>query len=243
MSRRRTARPLPVLIFGDEASYAAYARRDLGGPPGSIIGYYSIASNRVMMYDLTGMQALRSEADQRGSRHDITALLSLPAAEPLLATIVHEATHQISFNCGLQTRFVDNPLWLSEGMAVYFETPDLSSSRGWRGIGNVNYARWDRFRENEARGRNAPLARLIADDQLLRDPETAVDGYAQAWAWNYFLIRWRPDQYAAYLQDIAARPVLTAASPAERLAQFREHFGDDLDALQADFYRRMQRIR
>jgi hypothetical protein len=233
--------PLQVLIFGDESSYAAYARRDLGGPPGSIIGYYSLASNRVMMYDLTGLQALQAESNRRGSLADINALLALPAATPLLATIVHEATHQIAFNCGLQTRYVETPLWLSEGMAAFFETPDASSTRGWRGIGNVNPMRWERFQENEARGRNAPLERLLADDKLLRDPETAIDGYAQAWAWNFFLIRWRPEQYAAYLGELAEGPLLVASTPQQRLALFRKHFGD-LAELQADFYRQMNRL-
>ena len=44
-----------------------------------------------------------------------------------MATIVHEATHQIAFNCGMQQRYADIPLWLCEGMAVYFEAPDLAS--------------------------------------------------------------------------------------------------------------------
>jgi hypothetical protein len=235
--------PLVVLIFGDQASYARYAREDLGPAVSSVIGYYSIASNRVMMYDLTGMQSLRREQTNRGSMHDITALLSLPAAEPLVATIVHEATHQVAFNCGLQTRYADNPIWMSEGMAVFFETPDLRSSRSWRGIGKVNYPRWDRFRDNEARGKVAPLARLISDDQLLREPKTAVDGYAQAWAWNYYLITWHPEEYVAYLKAIAAKPILQQDTPQQRLAEFRQHFGDDLEALEADFYRRMARIR
>ena len=47
-------------------------------------------------------------------------------------TVIHEATHQIAFNCGLHTRYADNPLWLTEGMALYFETPDLRSRSGWR---------------------------------------------------------------------------------------------------------------
>ena len=174
-----------------------------------------------MMYDLTGMQAVRREGYGRGSLHDITELLSTPEAEPLVATIVHEATHQISFNCGLQTRLVDNPLWMSEGLAVYFETPDLSSSRSWSGIG-VNYARWDRFLDNLDADRVPPLRRLVADDELFRNPETAVDSYAQAWAWNYFLIKWRPKEYAAYLKAIADQPVLGQPDPKQRVARFQQ---------------------
>ena len=235
--------PLPVLVFGDQASYAQYARRDLGPAVNGVIGYYSIESNRIVMYDLTGMQALRQQDTNRGSLHDISALLSLPEAEPLVATIVHEATHQISFNCGLQTRMVENPLWLSEGLAVFFETPDLSSSRSWSGIGNVNYSRFDRFCANYDAGRVTPLAKMVGGDELFRDPKTAVDAYAQAWAWNYFLIRSRPKEYAAYLKTLAARPVLVADEPAQRVAAFKEHFGADLEGLESAFYRHMDRVK
>jgi hypothetical protein len=233
--------PLVVLVFSDQQSYAAHAREELGAAVNNVIGYYNLDTNRITMYDLTGMQAVRREGNARGSIHDINDALSTPAAEPLVATIVHEATHQISFNCGLQTRLVDNPLWMSEGLAVFFETPDLSSSRTWSGI-KVNYSRWDRFVANYDAGLTPPLERLVADDELFRDPNTAVDSYAQAWAWNYFLIKWHPEEYAAYLKTVAAGEMLAPADPKKRLADFRKHFGADLDALEDDFYRRMQRI-
>jgi hypothetical protein len=235
--------PLSVLVFADQASYADYAREDLGSAVRNVIGYYSVTSNKMIMYDLTGMQALRAQETRGGSLKDITALLSLPIAEPQVATIIHEASHQVSFNCGLQTRLAPNPLWLSEGLAVFCETPDLNSSRSWSGFGNVNYARWDLFRENWAQGRTAPLSRMVADDEVFRDPKTAVDCYAQAWAWNYFLIKWRPKEYAAYLKLLAAKPLLSEYPPKQRLADFQKCFGSDLPALENDFYRRMDRVK
>src|SRR5690606_30882268 len=45
--------PLAVVIFGDKASYLNYAREELGNAAGSAIGYYSVQSNRITMYDLT----------------------------------------------------------------------------------------------------------------------------------------------------------------------------------------------
>lgn len=234
-------RPLPVLIFADQQSYLEHARAELGASAANVIGYYSMATNRICMYDLTGSQALAREYGNRGSMRDISLLLAHPAAEPLVATVVHEATHQISFNCGLQTRFGANPLWMSEGLAMYFETPDLSSSRSWSGIGEVNYSRWDRFVANERQGRLLPFEKLIGSDDALRAPETAVDAYAQSWALNYFLIRWRPKQYGKYLMEIATKPPLTEPKPAQRLADFKKHFGD-LETLQREFQRQMSRI-
>jgi hypothetical protein len=235
--------PLIVLVFANQATYAQYSRDELGGAVGSVIGYYSPNTNKTVMYDLTGMQAVRREGGSRGSLHDISELLSQPEAEPLVATIVHEATHQISFNCGLQTRLVANPLWLTEGLACFFETPDLSSSRSWSGIGNVNYTRFERYVDNYEAGRVPPLARMISDDETFRAPDTAVDMYAQAWAWNYFLIKWKPKEYAAYLKMLADKPMLVDDDPRKRVAEFRKHFGEDLQALEAEFYRRMTRVK
>ena len=118
--------PLAVLVFSDRRSYLRHAQAEVGPGIGNAIGYYSILTNRIVMYDLTGMQELRKQNSRRGSMHDISQLLSQEAARPLVATIVHEATHQISYNCGLQKRLADNPAWLSEGLAVFFETPDLT---------------------------------------------------------------------------------------------------------------------
>lgn len=234
--------PLAVIVFDNKANYLRHAKQELGDGAGNAIGYYSLQTNRIVMYDLTGAQTSLREDGKRGSLRDITALLQRPQAEPLVATIIHEATHQIAFNCGLQRRYVDNPIWLSEGMAVYFETPDFSRSSLWSGADRVNYARWDRFRKNVQAGKAANLKTLISTDERMRNPQTAVDGYAEAWAWNYFLIKWHPKKYSKYLKTIAEKPLLVQDKPSTRLADFQAHFGEDLQELQDEFYRRMSRV-
>ncbi len=234
--------PLVVVIFADKASYLNYARDELGPAAGSAIGFYSLQSNRITMYDLTEVQALRREETRRGSLGDISAMLSDPAAAHLVATIVHEATHQIAFNCGLQKRFADNPIWLAEGLAMFCETPDLFSNRSWGGIGKVNYDRWDRYRNNANADKVGTLRSLIVDDNVFRNSRTAVDAYAEAWAWTYFLITWHTDEYVAYLKAIAEKPLLTPSDKKQRLADFTRHFGNDFAKLEDEFYRRMSRI-
>ena len=54
--------PLVAIVFADRDRYAQYARPELGEATSSIIGYYSLAANRVTMYDLTG-----ADASSRGS--------------------------------------------------------------------------------------------------------------------------------------------------------------------------------
>jgi hypothetical protein len=168
-------------------------------------------------------------------------MLSQRAAVPLVATIVHEATHQIAFNCGLQQRLADIPLWQCEGMAMVFEAPDLASTRGWRGIGRVNYPRLEAFRRNLPKWQAGTLESLLVDNHRFRNPSTALAAYADAWALNYYLMRYQPQEYAAYLKKLAAKPPLVEDSPETRLADFRTHFGSLAD-VEAQFLKQMSRV-
>jgi hypothetical protein len=233
--------PLPVFVFANRQQYDQAAREDLPGGTGNIIGFYSLRSNRVNMFDLTGVEAVRA-ANSHGSVKELNLMLSQPAAVPLVATIVHEATHQIAFNCGLQQRYADIPLWLCEGMAVYFEAPDLASTRGWRGIGRVNYPRLEMFRRNLSNWHDGSLEELLRDSRRLRDPRTAIDAYANAWALNYFLIKYEPKAYAEYLKMLAEKPPLVEDDPKTRLKEFRQHFGDPRK-LEQEFLKQMSRVK
>lgn len=234
--------PLPVLVFADRAAYDASSRNDLPGGTGNIVGYYSLRSNRINMFDLTGAEALRGSGNRRGSTREINQMLSQPAAVPLVSTIVHEATHQIAFNCGLANRFADIPLWQCEGMAVYFEAPDLTSTRGWRGLGRVNYPRLKRFQQNLPNWNDKTLERMISSDDRFRDPQTAVDAYADAWALNYYLIKYRSRDYADFLKLLAEKAPLIHDDPETRVKEFRKHFGE-LERLEQEFLKQMSRVK
>jgi len=240
--------PLPVMVFASRQMYDAASREDLPGGTGNIVGFYSLRTNCVNMFDLTGAEAVRDAASsrsagmRRGSTRELNQMLSQPEAVPLVATIVHEATHQIAFNCGLASRFADIPLWQCEGMAVYFEAPDLASTRGWRGIGRVNYPRLDRFQRNLPNWNDKTLERLISGDDRLRDPQTAVDAYADAWALNYYLIKFKSQEYAEYLKTLSEKRPLIHDEPETRSEEFREHFGD-LGKLEQDFLKQMSRVK
>jgi hypothetical protein len=235
--------PLVAIVFNSRESYVNYAQAEVGKAAESIIGYYSLKSNRVTMYDLTGLEALRSPGDRRGTAAQINRMLAQPEAETVVATIIHEATHQIAFNSGLQTRLADIPLWVSEGIAVYFETPDLQSAKGWRTIGAVNNNRLSRFRELLPERPDDSLKSLIVDDKRLRDARTALDAYAEAWALNYYLIQKHPRKYLAYLQMLSEKKQLIWDDPETRLREFQAAFGADLKQLDADFVRQMQKLR
>ncbi len=94
--------PMVVLVFPDQDTYAEHAKTEIGAASKSIIGFYSLRSNHVMMYDLTGVETVRRLGGRRTSTGEISQLLSRPDAEAMVATIIHEATHQLAFNRGLQ---------------------------------------------------------------------------------------------------------------------------------------------
>ena len=236
--------PLPAVVFDSKQAYTDYAAQELGEASARAIsfGYYSLRSNRVAMYDLTGADdAARSS--RAGTLATINRLLAQPGAEFNVATIVHEATHQLAFNSGLQTRYADIPLWVSEGMAIYFETPDLRSSRGWRTIGAVNHRRLNTFRLGLSGRPENSLETMLADHARFRDTSTAAEAYAEAWALNYYLIKTRTDDYVRYMRLLAEKQPLVSDDPAARLEEFKSIFGDDLNELDAEFLKYMQRLR
>jgi hypothetical protein len=227
--------PLVALVFRNEAQFAAFATRDAGPDAAGAKGYYSIGTNRMVLYDLTtngGGAATAAEINRR-----------LAAAPFNVATVVHEATHQIAFNSGMHTRYADNPLWVSEGMAMYFETPDLTSRTGWKTVGAVNDLRLRQFLDYAAKRRPPDsLATLVQSDARFTDADQAGDAYAEAWALSYFLIKTRKDDYAEYLKQLAAKPQLVWNKPEERLAEFKAAFGEDLLRLDAEFVKYVRRL-
>ena len=235
--------PLVAVVFNSRQGYAEYAKAELGEGAESIVGYYSLRTNRITMYDLTGVQSLRSGGDRRSNAAQINQMLARPEAEQSVATIIHEATHQIAFNSGLQTRFADIPLWVSEGLAVFFETPDLQSARGWRTIGALNEARLAQFRQYLRTRPHSSLKSLIADDKRIRDTRTALDAYAEAWALNYFLLHHYPRQYVEYLKMLSEKPQLVWDEPETRIADFQKAFGANLGQLDDEFVRYVQKLK
>jgi hypothetical protein len=197
------------------------------------------------MYDLTGVEQWGggSAARSRLGPNQITQILARPEAERTVATIIHEATHQIAFNCGLHQRLSDCPLWVSEGIAIYFETPDLHSAKGWRSIGAINRPRLAQFYTYLPRRPPDSLRTLIEKDERFRNPQTGLDAYAEAWALTYFLLKQRPKQYVEYLQQISRKKPLVWDKPETRLREFQSAFGQDLQALDAEFLRFMAKLR
>ena len=234
--------PLVAVVFADRKDYLRHARGELGEAAESIVAYYSLRTNQMTLYDLTGLETAARHYGQQVTSRQVNRLLSQPGTMRQVSTIVHEATHQIAFNCGLHQRYSDCPRWFSEGIAMYFETPDLRSSRGWRGIGEVNRMRLSRFRQYLRRRPPDSLKTLVRDDARFLDTKQGLDAYAETWALTYFLIRQHPREYLEYLRRLSEKKPLLEDEPEQRLATFREVFGP-LEPLDREFLRYMIRVR
>ena len=212
--------PLVVVIFADRQRYEAFAARDLGAAADRVVGYYNLLTNRVTTFDLTGSDALARRPPGSAARAGVE-ILSSPEAAGLVSTLVHEASHQMAFNCGLHRRLAPVPLWVSEGVATFFETPD-PGGRGWRGIGGVNRPRLEKFL---AAYRPGVLESIVAGDEPFRDADEGLDAYARAWALTAFLAQTRKAALVEYLGITAAKDPLGPDDPERRRRDFVAAFG------------------
>lgn len=231
--------PLVIIIFANKPEYERYVKRELGELPGSMVAYYNLMTNRVAMYDLTADQFRGPQNDDR----KIDEVLNDPRAIPMVATIIHEATHQLIFNRGIQQRLADTPLWLNEGLALFFEAPDLRSKRGWRTPGKINQPRYDLFLRNYANRPTDAIARMISDDTQFQTAETGLSAYAEAWAFTHFLLNRKPHEFAKYLKHMATHKPQVTVSSEQRLADFQTFFGEEMESLERDFIKHMKKLR
>lgn len=227
--------PLAAIVFATPRQFAEFAAREAGTDAAGAVGYYSARTNRMVLHDLTAGPNSRPATTHAEIERRIQAV-------PFnVATVVHEATHQIAFNTGPHTRFADNPLWLTEGLAMFFETPDLHSRNGWRTVGKVNPPRMKQFQDYARQRRPADSLRtLLESNARFADAETAADAYAEGWALTYFLLKTHRQQYVAYVRTLSRKPPLVWDEPPDRLKEFTSAFGD-LNPLDQDFRKYLQR--
>ncbi len=228
---------LMVAMFDSQAGFEAYVGRAL---PVSVTGLYHLPSNRLVLYDFGQNRAfadqvrkaegagrrIDSDLDRRRFLDTVNRLGQDVRTGVNLTTVMHEAAHQLSFNCGLLRRDGDVPMWLAEGLACYCEVTDNGA---WQGVGEPNP---DRLRTlADSAGRRLPLRALVAGDDWLRsDTRTVLVGYAESWALFRLLMEEKPAALRAYLELIGPR-----RTPEHRLADFAQGFGADLDRLERRF--------
>jgi len=215
--------PLVFVVFDQEAEFRRYMQGSGSSPMmGKVAGYYSMETNRVAFFNAAG-----PESAKYGN-----------ARWHNLSTVVHEATHQIAFNSGCHRRFADSPPWLVEGLAMYFETPEVRGNKiVWSEVGKLNQPRLQRFLAFRKNRPDYSIKTLVSSEERLSNDATAADAYAEAWALTYYLMNERAGQFYRYLKQQAAKPTLKQDTPETRWAEFEASFGRNHRLFDAAFLR------
>ena len=226
---------LPVIVFRNSATFQEFAREQHPGIDFSDVpGYYSIRDNQMLIAAVSGEREFRSNGDVvRELRKNLRQV----------ETIVHETVHQLAFNTGLQVRYGDNPLWFSEGLAVYFEAATGTGNSLWSLPGGANRIHLPGFKAATTTGSlRLPLPSLISSDASFSS-KSAADAYAEGWASVHCLLRRDRDAFARYVGVLQQRVPLAPVRPEQRLDEFRMATGKTLDEFQTDLLRHMKRVR
>jgi len=263
--------PLVAIVFPDRARFVEYSRRDKVVALRGMMGYYLPTSNRIALFesDREALSADRRTANNNAISLRLENQFQAGDGGPtsqfwsagnfgaigswrgngagiesgLEGTIVHETTHQVAFNTGLHSRIGENPTWVVEGLATVFEAPGIRDASNSRNIETrINRSRCLWFKEfAKSRRRPKSLADYVASDAMFK--KQRLDAYSQAWALTFFLIETRSSDYSRYLREMTERDPLKPYPQEARLADFKRAFGDDLNRLDVNFLRFLQKLK
>ncbi len=209
------------ISFSDSDQFARYVRRAEKTNASRLSGYYSARTNRVVIVESVSPDHVASEqtppAQMPGEVLGDIAPLTGDNDPNQFVKIAHELAHQLAFNTGLQKRGVMYPLWVSEGLAMQYETKLTSPHRG-------NTDRSERLVQMQTHNRLIPLERFASITRLPANRDRCEDLYAQAWGFFDFLLTRHPDVLKSYLEslyneDPGFRSVLAINT------EFSEHIG------------------
>jgi hypothetical protein len=140
-----------------------------------------------------------------------------------MLVLVHEGTHQLSFNTGLFNREGDAPLCIVEGLGTYGEDRALS---GPSEFGRKNLARMTQLKLSQRQGW-IPIPGLFKDDSAFRTGWNVLLPYAESWLLVHYLLNNEEvlPRFREYLKDIQVR-----RTAEHRIDDAQKHLGD-LDLL------------
>ena len=234
--------PLVAIVFRSQQEFMQYCVRDRVPPSQSLMGYYSLLTNRVALFDDSSLlTAIEPDAGRNSDTRHITAYAAITGNTA--STVIHETTHQVGYNIGVHSRLGGTPTWVVEGLATVLEPAGMRRNKGRQLQSNrINPERADWFERTHRPDRSmGSLAKLIASDAFFH--QQTLDSYSEAWAFTFFLLEnaSRRQDFVTYLRKIGERDPLKHYSGKERLVDFQAVFGD-ISRLEVEFIRYMDRM-
>ncbi|MFQ5425162.1 MAG: DUF1570 domain-containing protein [Phycisphaerae bacterium] len=240
---RRPPCKMTVLLFDTWAGYEGHARKIGFVVSESVPGAFDSRSNQCLMYNFAHSALIRQKrrelsaalagggvtgpAASRRRRRIEGLSRQIASYERLInATVVrHEIAHQVLANIGLQRPELGMRRWLTEGLAMQFESE-----------GPVNRYRLEDLTSTETR-RNPIEARSLITDPKRLGPgaERLPIAYATAWGLVRFLIDRRPRAFRDYLTGTGPAEPSGATEVRREAAAFEAAFGALDEAFESEF--------
>ena len=216
--------PLVAIVFPTQEDFRHYAAKDTVPAGAGLLGYYSPYTNRVALYDIGGGRTSTAGWQQNFS------------------TVLHEASHQTAFNTGIHSRWSPPPRWVAEGLGTMFEARGVADSRTYTSQQDrINRGRLADFKTLQPKHTPQSIVEMLSSDRQF--DTDAINAYAQAWAFTFFLVEQMPREYARYLEKTASREPFTLYTSAQRLKDFTDVFGENMALLDAHFLRFINDLR
>ncbi len=149
------------------------------------------------------------------------------------ATTVHEAIHQLAFHTRVESPWIQNPLWISEGLATAFETDRPNEAFG----PDHDYApRREQFQKLMRNDQLLALRELVKYTRMPDDSDKTVKTiYHQSYALVTWMNRFRKTQLRAYLKALRSEP--PGRPTADRHLELFELAFGDVDRLERAWLR------
>jgi hypothetical protein len=237
-ARRLDVKPLPLrhklvcVLFQEHQDYRRFARSSDGVTADWISGYYSPKNDRIVFYNIEtnpdfaeAIQVSKSAeriAKVEGHTPAARGVLREEYQKAAIATVVHEAVHQLAFHTRIQSPQIQNPLWLSEGLATAFETDRPNRSFG----PDQEYdLREQQFTELLDEGKLIPLRKLVTYSNMPNnDDDTIAAVYHQSYSLVTWMCRFRKSEMRNFLDALRSeRPGRPSAR--RQLQIFEKAFG------------------
>jgi len=236
--------PMVAIVLASKEQYQQHAKHDGVTLFSEQCAYYHKWTNRITMYDMSGAQVRQAGNRRQATAADIQWFLKQPGSYNNIASVIHEGVHQIGFNTGMHPRSTRSPMWFYEGLAVFHEVPDRNNSDiGWTPGPHINIPRLTQLKQYWGKPQSEPpIQKMIREDSLFRQQNTALDNYALAWGLIYYLDKRRPKELAAYMQTLQEKTLDSKDSGEIRIKDFESCFGDDWEKFYKEFSDFLKRL-